>query len=121
MKNPFTKENVQHATISVVCNVAGTLHFGLQAGADIVKEVEAQAVYLILKNQVKDKVIYKQHVRDVRDLMYAKDVYLIKHAVEVTATKLETAKANLALAIANVRTKLTTDTSDDVPNFGTLQ
>ena len=115
MKNPFTKENAQHAAISVVCNVAGTLHFGLQAGAHIVREVEAQAVHLIKKDYS------VKRIRRARNVLYIKDLRTIQIAYYDTALKLENAKTNLANAVANVRTKLTTDIPDDVPNFGTLQ
>jgi hypothetical protein len=114
-KNPFTKVNAQHAAISVVCNVAGTLHFGLQASADIVKSSEAHLVHLINKDYSVNRV------RRVRNITYYKDVKAIQIAYYTAALKLEIAKTNLANAVANVRTKLTTDTSDDVPNFGTLQ
>ena len=116
MKNPFTKENVQHAAISVVCNVAGTLHFGLQAGADIVKEAEAQAVHLINNDYALNRI------RRTRHMTYLKDKYTILTAVTTARLKLEIAKTNLANKVAGVRDKLTANTPDDgLPNFGTLQ
>ena len=128
-KNPFTKVNVQNVAVSVTSNVLGTAHFVLQAGADICKEAEAEAYYRILKDrnvnhetgEITPKRVYKRYVKRVRNIEYVRDLQAIKLAVAVVETKLENAKAKLAHSIDSIRTKLTTDTSYDVPNFGTLQ
>lgn len=127
--NPFTKVNAQNVAVSVTSNVLGTAHFVLQAGADICKEAEAEAYYRIMKDhtvnhetgEITPKRVYKRYVKRVRNIGYIRDVQVIKLAVAVVETKLENAKAKLAHSINSVKDRLTTDTSDDVPNFGTLQ
>lgn len=122
IKNPFTKVNAQMVATSITCNVLGTAHFVLQAGADICKEAEAELVFQIMKDQAHSKPLYKQGVREVRELTYARDIWALKLGAVVIETKLENAKAKLAGSIENVRESLTRKTvEDDVPNFGVLQ